>query len=69
MKVPILGRQLELSVERAKRAIVPVLELPVGGTAVGSGINTHPEFGGRVSAVLAEESCRYPSHTSLSTGR
>jgi fumarate hydratase class II len=31
-----------------------VLELPVGGTAVGSGINTHPEFGKRVSAVLAE---------------
>ena len=26
-----------------------MLELPVGGTAVGSGINTHPEFGRRVS--------------------
>jgi len=32
-----------------------VLELPVGGTAVGSGINTHPEFGARVSANLAEQ--------------
>jgi fumarate hydratase class II len=32
-----------------------VLELPVGGTAVGSGINTHPEFGARVARVLAEE--------------
>ena len=32
-----------------------VLELPVGGTAVGSGINTHPEFGSRVAKVLAEE--------------
>jgi fumarate hydratase class II len=31
-----------------------VLELPVGGTAVGSGINTHPKFGGMVAAVLAE---------------
>ncbi|MCA9056278.1 MAG: aspartate ammonia-lyase, partial [Planctomycetaceae bacterium] len=30
-----------------------ILELPVGGTAVGSGINTHPEFGGRVAAALA----------------
>ncbi|MBC8289075.1 MAG: class II fumarate hydratase [Planctomycetes bacterium] len=49
------ARQLELSVERAQRALEAVLELPVGGTAVGSGINTHPEFGGRVAAVLAEE--------------
>lgn len=49
------ARQLELSIERAKQARDAVLELPVGGTAVGSGINTHPEFGHRVSAVLAEE--------------
>ncbi|MGC1272108.1 MAG: class II fumarate hydratase [Planctomycetaceae bacterium] len=49
------ARQLELSVERAKRAIVPILELPVGGTAVGTGINTHPEFGQRVADVLAAE--------------
>ena len=48
------ARQLELSVERAWRAMDSVVELPVGGTAVGSGINTHPEFGKRVSAVLAE---------------
>jgi fumarate hydratase class II len=50
-----LARQLDLSVERAGRARDAVLELPVGGTAVGSGINTHPEFGRRVSAVLAAE--------------
>ena len=49
------ARQLTLSIERAERAINAVLELPVGGTAVGSGINTHPEFGGRVAKVLAEE--------------
>lgn len=49
------ARQIELSVERAERARDAVLELPVGGTAVGSGINTHPEFGGRVAKVLAEE--------------
>lgn len=48
------ARQLELSADRAQRAIDAVLELPVGGTAVGSGINTHPEFGARVAAVLAE---------------
>ncbi|QDU98279.1 class II fumarate hydratase [Lignipirellula cremea] len=49
------ARQLELSMQRAEQAIDAVLELPVGGTAVGTGINTHPEFGHRVSEVLAEE--------------
>src|SRR5487761_1460493 len=39
------ARQIELSIDRAKRAEQAVLELPVGGTAVGTGINTHPEFG------------------------
>lgn len=48
------ARQLELCVERAKRAAAAVYELPVGGTAVGSGINTHPEFGHRVSVELAK---------------
>ena len=49
------ARQLELSLERAQQALRAVLELPVGGTAVGSGINTHREFGERVSQVLAKE--------------
>jgi len=47
------ARQLELSIERASQAVAAVCELPVGGTAVGSGINTHPEFGDRVSKELA----------------
>lgn len=49
------ARQIELSIERANRAIAAVCELPVGGTAVGTGINTHPEFGRRVAAALAGE--------------
>ncbi|MEX1229005.1 MAG: class II fumarate hydratase [Planctomycetaceae bacterium] len=49
------ARQIQLSLERAELAVKSVLELPVGGTAVGSGINTHPEFGSRVAAVLAQE--------------
>jgi fumarate hydratase class II len=49
------ARQLRLSVERAQRAIQAVIELPVGGTAVGSGINTHPEFGRRVVEELASQ--------------
>ncbi len=50
-----LARQIELSIGRAERAIDPILELPAGGTAVGTGINTHPEFGHRVAAALASE--------------
>ena len=38
-----------------QRAAEAVCELPAGGTAVGTGINTHPEFGRRVAAVLAKE--------------
>jgi fumarate hydratase class II len=49
------ARQIALSIERAKVAANAVLELPVGGTAVGSGINTHPEFGRRVSEALAAQ--------------
>jgi fumarate hydratase, class II len=49
------ARQLELSIVRAQRALESVLELPVGGTAVGTGINTHPEFGHRVAEVLAQK--------------
>jgi len=50
-----LARQLELSIQRAQQALQAVLELPAGGTAVGSGINTHGEFGNRVAAALAGE--------------
>lgn len=49
------ARQIELSIARAKVARDAVLELPVGGTAVGSGINTHREFGSRVATVLSEK--------------
>ena len=50
-----LARQLELSIDRARRAEEAVHELPAGGTAVGTGINTHPEFGRRVCQLLAAE--------------
>ncbi|HEY2411883.1 MAG TPA: class II fumarate hydratase [Pirellulaceae bacterium] len=47
--------QLQLSMQRAAHAMEAVRELPAGGTAVGTGINTHPEFGHRVAEVLAKE--------------
>jgi fumarate hydratase class II len=39
-----------------KAALRPLHELAVGGTAVGTGLNTHPEFGQRVAAELARRS-------------
>ena len=45
--------QAQLSVLRAERAIHALRELPIGGTAVGTGLNTHPEFGRRVCRKLA----------------
>jgi fumarate hydratase class II len=50
-----LARQLERSVDRAALATGALRELPVGGTAVGTGINTHPEFGRRVCELLAQK--------------
>jgi fumarate hydratase class II len=50
-----LAHQLERSASRAKMAAEAIVELPVGGTAVGTGINTHAEFGRRVCAILAAE--------------
>ncbi len=49
------ARQLERCLEQARRAQAAVAELPAGGTAVGTGINTHPRFGASVAAVLARE--------------
>ena len=50
-----LARQLEKSIDRATLAMLALSELPVGGTAVGTGLNTHPEFGHRVAELLAKE--------------
>lgn len=49
------ARQIELSIGRAKKGLEAVLELPAGGTAVGTGINTHPKYGAKVAEVLAKE--------------
>jgi fumarate hydratase, class II len=50
-----LSRQLERSAGRASVALEALFELPIGGTAVGTGINTHAEFGRRVCERLARE--------------
>jgi len=44
--------QVEQGRQRIESALPRVALLPQGGTAVGSGINAHPEFGGRVAKEL-----------------
>lgn len=46
--------QIELSIERIQDMLPRLSELTIGGTAVGTGFTTHPEFGKRVSKVLSE---------------
>ncbi len=46
--------QLELADAAIAATEAAVHALAIGGTAVGTGLNTHPEFGARVAAALAE---------------
>jgi fumarate hydratase, class II len=50
------GWAAQVALARARiLAVLPRLaELALGGTAVGTGLNAHPEFGARVAAALAE---------------
>jgi fumarate hydratase class II len=47
--------QIRLGARRVRNALPQVAQIPLGGTAVGSGLNTHPEFAGRVRALLTEQ--------------
>jgi fumarate hydratase class II len=47
--------QAELGVTRTQKAIRALRELPLGGTAVGTGINSHPDFAKRAIAVIAQK--------------
>ncbi|HUK64273.1 MAG TPA: class II fumarate hydratase, partial [Dongiaceae bacterium] len=45
--------QVEHGIARVKAVLADLRELALGGTAVGTGLNTHPEFGRRVAAELS----------------
>ena len=45
--------QLDADVARLEVVVPGLCELAAGGTAVGTGLNTHPEFGERVAGVIA----------------
>ena len=44
--------QVARAIDRTRRAAEQLAELPLGGTAVGTGINAHPEFAQRVCSHL-----------------
>jgi fumarate hydratase class II len=49
------ARQAQKATERCERAIATLGELAIGGTAVGTGINTDVRFGGTVARILSKE--------------
>jgi fumarate hydratase class II len=46
--------QLTADLERIQLTLPGIYELAAGGTAVGTGLNTHPEFGHRVAEAIAQ---------------
>jgi fumarate hydratase class II len=46
--------QLDADIERLDTVLGGLYELAAGGTAVGTGLNTHPEFGERVAKAIAD---------------
>jgi fumarate hydratase class II len=46
--------QLDADLRRLEMVLPDLYELAIGGTAVGTGINTHPEFAARAAAKIAE---------------
>jgi fumarate hydratase class II len=49
------ARQVELGTRRIQNAVKSLSELPLGGTAVGTGINTHPLFAKKSIALMSKE--------------
>jgi fumarate hydratase class II len=49
------ARQIELAIRRIEATRASLSELPLGGTAVGTGINTHPKFAQKVIAKINRE--------------
>lgn len=49
------ARQIRLGIERLQSALERIQELPQGGTAVGTGLNTSPDFGKRFAKAVSEQ--------------
>ncbi|PIU00832.1 MAG: class II fumarate hydratase [Bdellovibrionales bacterium CG10_big_fil_rev_8_21_14_0_10_45_34] len=48
------AHQLKKDIERVEKNLSDVFELAQGGTAVGTGLNTHPEFADKVALAVAK---------------
>ena len=48
------SQQIRSNIKRIRSALKRMRRLPQGGTAVGTGINAHPEFGPRMAAALRQ---------------
>jgi fumarate hydratase class II len=48
------AEQVERGRQRVERCLPGLHELALGGTAVGTGLNAHPQFAGRVATKIAE---------------
>ena len=46
------ARQVELGIHRVQGGMDSLFELALGGTAVGTGVNTHPRFAGKVVSII-----------------
>lgn len=54
------ARQIELGIGRMARAQEALKEVALGGTAVGTGLNCHPQFARKVMALVSKETgCRF----------
>ncbi len=49
------ARQVQLGIQRLESIQGELAELALGGTAVGTGINTHPEFASKVITLISQE--------------
>ena len=49
------ARQVEMGIARVKSVEASLSELALGGTAVGNGLNAHPQFAPKVIALMAQE--------------
>src|SRR3954451_6057799 len=48
------SKQIELGADRVKSALPRVAQIPLGGTATGTGLNTHPQFAEKVRGLMRE---------------
>ena len=48
--------QVRLGARRVRNALPQVAQIPLGGTATGTGLNTHPEFAARIRERLTSDS-------------